>query len=427
MERLLHYVWKYKLYEPASLRTTEGASLRVIDPGTQNNDAGPDFFNAKIKIEDTVWAGNIEIHDKSSDWLLHHHDTDKAYDSVILHVIRQNDASISRTDGQPIPQLILPIPDSIQDNIDWLLTKETPVPCLPWIREIDTVHWTSWMDALLSERLERKTDDIFRLLELYKEDWNEVFYILLTRSFGFGVNSDAFEWLAKSLPLRYIQKQRASISQIEAMLFGQAGMLSEEYNCHYYRLLQREYQFLRHKFDLKPLDDSLFKNLRVRPNNFPHVKLAQLAAIWYRYDTLFSSIISAPSPRAIKDFFRIAPSDYWRNHYHFQFASVEKEKTIGESALNILLINSVVPILFAYGLRNRLPEYGQRATRLLESIPPERNQIVSTFACAGIQARNAGDTQSLIQLKREYCEKRKCLYCRVGFRLLKKRVTSAFH
>ena len=250
MERLLHYVWKYKLYASTSLATTEGLPIAVIDPGIQNTDAGPDFFNAKIKIDGTVWAGSVEIHEKASDWLLHHHDSDKAYDSVILHVTGVNDASICRMNGEPIPQLILPVPEPARKNIDWLLAREVPVPCLERIQDVDSVHLASWMDTLLSERLERKTEDIYRLLDQYQEDWNEVFYILLTRSFGFGVNSDAFEWLAKSLPLRYIQKQRASESQVEAMLFGQAGMLSEEGSCHYYRLLRREYEFLRHKFGL---------------------------------------------------------------------------------------------------------------------------------------------------------------------------------
>lgn len=422
MERLLHYVWKYKLYSTVSLTTTDGISLIVIDPGIQNTDAGPDFFNAKMRIADTVWAGSVEVHEKASDWLLHHHDTDKAYDSVILHVVSLDDASIVRTNGEPVPLLVLPIPEAIRTNIDWLLLRDVSVPCLERIPEVDSLHLSSWLDALLSERLERKTQGVFGLLSQYQEDWNEVFYILLTRSFGFGVNSDAFEWLAKSLPLRYIQKQRASSSQVEALLFGQAGMLEEECDCHYYRLLRREYQFLRYKYDLKPLDDSLFKSLRIRPGNFPHVKLAQLAVIWYRYDTLFSMILSAHTPGEIKRFFRIEPSDYWRTHYHFRYTSVEKEKSIGESALNILLINAVVPLLFAYGLRSNLPEYCAHAIRLLESIPPERNHIIDIFIQAGLWVRNAGDTQALIQLKREYCEKKKCLYCRIGFRLLKRSV-----
>lgn len=419
MERLLHYVWKYKLYTATPLITTEGRPVQVIDPGMQNTDAGPDFFNAKIKIDGTLWVGSVEIHDKSSDWLLHHHDTDKAYDCVILHIIGFNDFQPVRTNGNPIPQMLLTVPENILRSIDWLLYREAALPCLDHITGIAPLHIACWMEALLSERLERKTHDIFLLLDAYQTDWNEVFYITLTRNFGFGVNNDAFERLAKSLPLRCIQKQRNSHSQIEAMLFGQAGMLEEENDDHYYRLLQREYDFLRHKFGLSPMEDFVFKNLRTRPVNFPYLKVAQLAALWVRYDTLFSAILEARSTGEIKKYFRIPPSGYWETHYHFRYASPRKEKTIGENALNILLINTVVPMLFAYGLHNKRPEYCERATRLLESIPPEKNTIVTTFYNAGITVRYAGDSQALIQLKREYCEKKKCLYCRIGFRMLK--------
>lgn len=419
MERLLHYVWKYKLYTATPLITTEGRPVQVTDPGMQNTDAGPDFFNAKIKIDGTLWVGSVEIHDKSSDWLLHHHDTDKAYDCVILHIIGFNDFQPVRTNGNPIPQMLLTVPENILRSIDWLLYREAALPCLDHITGIAPLHIACWMEALLSERLERKTHDIFLLLDAYQTDWNEVFYITLTRNFGFGVNNDAFERLAKSLPLRCIQKQRNSHSQIEAMLFGQAGMLEEENDDHYYRLLQREYDFLRHKFGLSPMEDFVFKNLRTRPVNFPYLKVAQLAALWVRYDTLFSAILEARSTGEIKKYFRIPPSGYWETHYHFRYASPRKEKTIGENALNILLINTVVPMLFAYGLHNKRPEYCERATRLLESIPPEKNTIVTTFYNAGITVRHAGDSQALIQLKREYCEKKKCLYCRIGFRMLK--------
>lgn len=419
MERLLHYVWKYKLYTATPLITTEGRPVQVIDPGMQNTDAGPDFFNAKIKIDGTLWVGSVEIHDKSSDWLLHHHDTDKAYDCVILHITGFNDFQPVRTNGNLIPQMLLTVPENILRSIDWLLYREAALPCLDHITGIAPLHIACWMEALLSERLERKTHDIFLLLDAYQTDWNEVFYITLTRNFGFGVNNDAFERLAKSLPLRCIQKQRSSHSQIEAMLFGQAGMLEEENDDHYYRLLQREYDFLRHKFSLSPMEDFVFKNLRTRPVNFPYLKVAQLAALWVQYDTLFSAILEARSTGEIKKYFRIPPSGYWETHYHFRYASPRKEKTIGENALNILLINTVVPMLFAYGLHNKRPEYCERATRLLESIPPEKNTIVTTFYNAGITVRHAGDSQALIQLKREYCEKKKCLYCRIGFRMLK--------
>lgn len=420
MENLLHYVWKYRLYLPTCLVTTDGQPVTVIDPGIQNTDAGPDFFNAKIKIDGTTWAGSIEIHEKASDWKQHKHDKDKLYDSVVLHLTGHDDMTVCRTNGEIIPQAILTVPENVKRSIDWLLGKEVAMPCFHHIGEMEGVLLSSWMNALLGERLERKTADILRLLEQYKDDWNEVFYIILTRSFGFGINTDAFERLARSLPFRCIQKQRNSHSQIEAMLFGQAGLLEEEGTCHYYRLLQQEYRFLRNKFGLKPADSIFFKSLRTRPSNFPYLKIAQLASIWHKYDSLFSLFLHEEDPGRIKKRLRIPPSDYWETHYHFRYASPGKVKLLGENALDILLINTVVPFLFAYGKRQRLPEYGERAISLLERIPPENNQIVSAFRKAGVKVCHAGDSQSLIQLKREYCEKKKCLYCRIGFQLLKR-------
>jgi hypothetical protein len=422
MERLLHYVWKYKLYSPETLVTTEGIPVSIIDAGIQNTNAGPDFFNAKVKIGETVWAGCVEIHDKSSDWLRHHHHKDKAYDSVILHLVGVPDVAVYRTNGDPIPQVTLVVPETIRRNIDWLIHREETLPCLSRIKEIEPIQLSSWVNALLSERLERKTNDILHLLEQYNGDWNEAFYIILTRTFGFGVNNDAFERLAKSLPFQCIRKQRSSSSQIESMLFGQAGMLNEsiEGSDHYYSFLQQEYKFLRYKFGLQPLEDSPFKNLRMRPNTFPHVKLAQLSALWVRYDALFPIIRDEEDPEQIKKLFRIHPSDYWQTHYHFRQASPNAGKCVGENALNILLINVVVPMLFAFGRKNNLSEYNERAIRILENTPTEKNTIVSTFCNAGIPACHAGDSQALIQLRKEYCEKKKCLYCRIGFRLLKR-------
>lgn len=420
MERLLHYVWKYKLYGISSLLvTTEGYTIEIIDPGLENGNAGPDFFNAKIKIDGTLWAGSVELHDKASDWKLHCHHLDKAYDNVILHVVGIDDFQPKRTNGELIPQLVLTIPKHVSRNVEWLLYREASLPCLDFISQMDSFHMSGWLEALLTERLERKTQDIFRLLELYKGDWNEAFYVTLTRNFGFGLNNDAFERLAKSVPFRCIQKQRSNHSQIEALLLGQAGVLNEQNGDHYYRLLQREYVFLQHKYNLTPLDDCVFKNLRTRPMNFPYLKIAQLASLWVQYDTLFSVILEAGTPGDVKRFFRISPSEYWDTHYHFRYASPKKEKVIGENALNILLINTVVPMYFAYGIHHKQPEYCERALRLLESIPPERNSIVSIFEKAGVKVRSACDTQGLIQLKREYCEKKKCLYCRIGFRMLK--------
>ena len=421
MEQLLHYLWKYRLYRPSNLTTTQGDTLEIIDPGLENTDAGPDFFNAKIRINGTVWAGSVEIHQKASDWLANGHSADKAYENVILHVVETDDGTVFRQNGEAIPQLVLPIPEQVIDNMEWLLTRDSPVACLERLPAINPVFRLQWMDALLAERLERKTDDILRWLDLYQKDWNEVFYILLCRNFGFGVNSDAFERLARSLPLKCILKQRPSASQVEALFLGQAGLLNDSNGNrhHYYQLLQQEYSFLRKKYGLEPLEPHIFRNLRLRPDATPHIKLVELAAIWIRHDTLFSSVLSARTPRELKDFFRVPASAFWDTHYNFLRPSPHKKKQLGENALNMLLINTVVPLMFAYGLYHRMDEHKARALRLLASIPPEQNSIISLFSQVGMKPRNAGDTQALIQLKRNYCEQKKCLYCRLGFQLLK--------
>lgn len=419
MERLLQYVWKYRLYSDVDLHTVEGIPVTVLDPGIQNTDAGPDFFNAKIRVAGKIWAGNVEIHTRTSDWYKHRHDQDPSYNSVILHVVEENDAMVCRTNGEVITQAVIRVPAKIRENIQWLLSKDTALPCAERIHEIDPLHMSAWISALLTERLERKTDDIMLRLANYNEDWNEVFYITLTRNFGFGTNSDAFEWLAQSLPFKYVQKQRGNTVQIEAMLFGQAGLLSEENDDPYYRLLQREYRFLQKKYELKPLDGFLFKKLRNRPVNFPHIRLAQLAAVWINTDTLFSKIIEDNPLEILKKCFNVPLSEYWDSHYHFRFSSPVRKKTIGDNATNIVLINTVAPILFAYGKKKQRSEYCVKALQMLEGIPPEQNSIIRSFSDAGIKPKNAYDTQALIQLRREYCEKKKCLYCRVGFRLLK--------
>lgn len=261
------------------------------------------FFNAKIKIGETIWAGSIELHDRSSDWYKHGHQNDKNYDTVILHVVGIHDKEVSGPNHIPIPTLILSIPENIHQNIEWLLYHDKTLPCLHAIKEVDTIFLYAWLGKLINERLERKTGDIFRLLEKYQEDWNEVFYITLCRNFGFGINNDAFEWLAIHLPFRYILKQRGSSSQIEAMLLGQAGLLNESGECHYYRLLQKEYQFLKHKFGLTTNENYFYKCLRTRPGNFPHVKLAQLAAILTQHDNLFTAILNTTEPEKLKKIF----------------------------------------------------------------------------------------------------------------------------
>lgn len=425
MERTLQYVWKHRLYEDGALTTTEGIPVFVIDPGMSNTDAGPDFFNAKVRVGETVWAGNVEIHERASDWFAHGHHKDKAYDSIILHVVRYSDKVVCRADQEVIPQVVLKIPPKIEKNIEWLLSRDTPVSCAERIRTIPTLHISDWMDALLTERLERKTNDIFTRLEQHSKDWNEMFYITLMRNFGFGTNSDALELLAKSLPYKYILKHRHNPLQVEALLFGQAGLLEEETKQPvvgivdpYLQALRREYDFLRKKYQLRPVEAFLFKKLRTRPVNFPHIRLAQAAAVWIRQDLLFSKVLDTDDIEKLKAFFNVKPSDYWATHYNFRSVSAAKEKSVGKNASNILLINTVIPVLFAYGKHKQLPEYCERALRLMEEIPAEQNSLVAIFNRAGISVKNAGDTQALIQLRREYCDRKKCLYCRIGFRVI---------
>ena len=420
MERELQYVWKNKLFPEDGLTTVEGEPVFIIDTGVANSDAGPDFFNAKVRIGNTVWVGNVEIHARASDWYAHGHQHDKAYDSVVLHVTGYNDRSVFRTSGEPIMQMVLQIPEKIQKNINWLLSRDTPVFCTERIGAIQPIYLSDWKAALLTERLERKAADIQRLLSLYGKDWNEVFYITLMRNFGFGANSDAFEWLAKSLPWKYILKHRSHPLQIEALLFGQAGLLEPDVPSEdaYYQALCREYAFLRKKNGLKPVEGFLFRKLRTRPVNFPHVRIAQVAALWMRQDVLFSKILETDDFREVQSFFEAEPTAYWQTHYHFLEPSVAKNKAIGRHAIHTILINTVIPILFAYGKLKNKPVYNDRALSFLEKLPPERNHIVTLFEQAGISVRDAGDSQALVQLRRVYCEQKKCLYCRIGYRII---------
>ena len=420
MESILQYVWKHKLYVESGFTTTKGVPVSVIDAGIANTDAGPDFFNAKIRIGDTVWVGNVEIHERASDWAAHGHHRDKAYDSVILHVVGRDDMPVYRTNSEPVPQAVLHVPEKISQNIAWLLSRDTPVSCAEHICLIPDIYLSDWMASLASERLERKASDVVARLKQYAGDWNEIFYVTLMRNFGFGTNGDAFEWLAGSLPFKYILKHRDNPLQVEALLFGQAGLLQADDDglTPYYSALRREYDFLRRKYQLKPVDGFLFKKLRTRPVNFPHTRIAQAAAIWMNQDVLFSAVMELDDLEKIRKLLEGFPSEFWDTHYHFKHVSAAKKKALGKTAVDVILINTVVPVLFAYGRQRNRPRYCDRALNFLESLPPERNSIVALFGKAGMPLKNACDTQALLQLRREYCDMRKCLYCRIGFRLI---------
>lgn len=414
-EDLLQYVWKYKLYDMSHLSTTDGDVLEVLDSGIQNSDAGPDFFNAKIKIGKTVWAGNIEIHTSSADWKRHEHHKDKAYNSVILHVAENITEPVYNEKGLSIPQFQMVVPEHIHQNAANLLLADKGVSCEEFISEMPPTLLSAWLDVLAVERLERKTADIFSHLQRFNNSWDEVLYVLLCRNFGFGLNSDQFERLALSLPYNFVQKHGNNLFQIEALLFGQAGMLGDlSINDTFYNQLQDEYAFLRKKYLLKPLDSFLFKKLRVRPNAFPQVRIAQFAALLYTAPRLFGLIVDSKDFEKLRMHLSAPTSSYWNTHYTFGKKSAEKKKYLGDASLNTILINTVAPILFAYGMKIDSDEYRERALSILESVPPERNAIVTRFKKLGITPQNAFDTQALIQLWKEYCNKKKCLYCKIG-------------
>lgn len=418
MEDILHYVWQYKLYD-LPLRTSDGNILEVIDTGIPNRNGGADFSNAKIKIGEEMWVGDVEIHISSNDWTKHKHHTNKAYNSVILHVVNKITDQTLNADDRIVPQCCITYPKSIDDNFSFLIHSNIDIPCANSISLLDNFHLQSWLNTLLIERLERKANDIDQLLSRVEGSWEDVFYVLLSRNFGFGLNSDSFQRLALSLPLKYLRKQGDNLIQLEALLLGQAGLLDTEHpKDDYQRLLASEYQFLNRKYELKSLDKEIFKNMRARPSTSPQLRLAQLATLLHNSQALFSKILNKKDIGQLRLIFHVNASEYWQTHYSFGNTSPRKSKYIGDGSLDIILINTVVPILFAYGKHTADEELCERALSFLENIKSENNTITKSFAKWGLPLNNACDSQAHIQLKREYCEKRKCLYCRIGHRLL---------
>lgn len=420
MEHLLHYVWKHKIFPLTGLHTTTNLPVEVIDAGLENTHAGPDFFNAKVKIDGTLWVGNVEIHPFSSDWYRHEHQKNKAYDSVILHVVGKADAEVTRMNGEVIPQFELTCPEYVRLRYDELKQADLRPACysiLPALSQL-TIH--SWLAALRIERLEQKTAVIRKRLEKLNNHWEDAFFITLARNFGFGVNGDAFEAWANRLNFRAIDKHKDSPQQVEAFFFGQAGLLEEELpDDAYYTGLQKEYRFLRHKFDLQAVDPSLWKFLRLRPGNFPHVRIAQLAYLYGKKHGLFSEVADALTLKQLRDVFTIHTSSYWEEHFIFGKSASKRDKTLGGGSQNLLVINTVIPFLYAYGLYRADEGLCDRATDFLEELKAENNYITRLWEASGVQVRTAADSQALIQLQKEYCDVRKCLHCRFGYEYLR--------
>lgn len=417
-EEFLHFIWEHRLFNQLDLQTTEGEKLEIIAPGTLNSDSGPDFFNAKIRIGDTIWAGNIEIHQKSSHWYIHQHQTDGAYDNVILHVVEQNDKPALHN-NQPISTLEISYPNDLFINYEDLLRSKQWIACEEKIGKVDPFVIRFWYSSLMIERLQAKTGTIQALLQQNKNNWNETFYQLLARNFGMKTNAVPFELLAKSLPLSVLSKHKINLFQVEALLFGQSGLLNESLlGDDYFLSLRNEYSFLHKKYGLNGLEPHLWKFMRLRPVNFPTVRLAQMAMLIHHSSALFSQILEIDEITKLKKLFDISTSEYWETHYRFNKVSERITKNLGETFFYNLVINTIVPLLFVYGEQHLDQKLKDRALSFLEKLPPESNQIVRKWNDLGIESRTAFETQALIELKNCYCENKKCLHCQLGAKII---------
>lgn len=421
MEQLLHYVWKHKIFSLKELKTTTGQQVEVIDTGLANTDAGPDFFNAKLKLDGVLWIGNIEIHERSSDWFKHGHHADAGYNSVILHIASEIDMEISRSNGERIPQIQLICPEAVRTNYKELLETDSYPPCYRIIPSLPPFTAHSWMTALQMERFEQKATLLNERLKRCQGNWEDAFFITLARNFGFGLNGDAFETWAHQLPFRAVDKHRNDLFQIEAIFFGQAGILEDSDGDGYYLRLKKEYTYLQHKFGLIPMDASLWRFLRLRPANFPHIRIAQLACLYHRAYGLLSRIMETETLQGVRDILKGGTSEYWLTHYTFGGSSPSRPKTLSNTSLDLLIINTVVTFLYAYGLHKGNRVLCARAGSFLEELKAENNYITRMWEQCGMKASNAADSQALIQLKKEYCDKKKCLYCRIGYEYLKRK------
>jgi hypothetical protein len=420
-ESFLHYLWKYQLHQQPTLTLTDGRTVEVYSAGEHNHDSGPDFFNAKIKIDDTLWAGNVEIHVNASDWLKHQHQNDKAYDNVILHVVANYDADIKRGSGEKIPVLQLLAPRGVYEQYVYLMQSQQWVPCESFIARVDAFTILQWKEALLVERLSQKAESIEARFVRNKNHWEETFYQSLAANFGFKTNSQPFEMMARSLPLIYLGKHKDQLPLIEALLFGQAGLIPENPTCAYEKQLLANYRHLAAKFQLKASSGHLWKFSKLRPVNFPTIRLAQFAALVYKSSALLSKILEIETIGDLRNLFQVQASEFWNTHYTFSNESPYRIKHLGLTSFHNIVINTLAPFLFFYGKSHSKPAYTEKALTWLTELPAEKNQLISHWNQLGLEVQSAFDSQALIQLKNNYCNYRLCLNCRIGNQVLRHR------
>lgn len=417
-ERLLQFIWQFQYFNKKELETTSGDATLILHPGKFNINQGPDFIDARVKIGDTVWAGNIELHLKTSDWDKHKHSNDRNYKNVILHVVWEDDG-IQKTEKYiPVLELKGRVSKMLLLRYEKLMNTSGFIPCESLIHFVRDITWKGWKDRLLAERLLRKANAVELFLQQTNYHWEETFWWLLARNFGIKINADAFEAIAKSVSVNTLAKHKNQLHQLEAILLGQAGLLNKKFKEDYPLLLQKEYRFLKDKYALKPINLPVHF-LRMRPGNFPTIRLAQLAMLITESSHLFSKIKEAGSYKEMRKWFDVTANDYWHYHYRFDEASAFRKKKLGDPMIDTIIINTIVPVLFTYGTYHKEQKYKDKALKWLEQTESESNSITKGFQKLGVENATAFDSQALIELKNEYCNKKRCLECSVANSLLK--------
>ena len=417
-EKILQFIWQYRLFDYNNLKSTSGESIEIISPGTINTDSGPDFFNAKIKVNNTILAGNIEIHTKSSDWNIHKHFLQDNYSNIILHAVFENDI-INNVGNFPVLELKDKIKETTISKYNEIVSSNSKIPCHSNIYLVQNdIKYKYWLNRIGIERIERKSIELKKELKTTENNWEEIFYIALARNFGFKLNSIPFEILAKSIPFNLIAKYHDKIDVLEALLFGQANLLIPNED-EYALVLLKEYIHLKKKHTLNQMDPGNWKFLRTRPANFPTIRIAEFAGLLMKSNKLFSSIIENPTYLNILSIFDSETSNYWKTHYNFGRQCKINERKLTKDAINNICINTIALFLILWGQFNGNPQFTDYAIELLEQIPAEKNNITNSFSELGFSASNALEGQGLIELKNEYCTNKKCLDCQIGMTILK--------
>ena len=418
-EEFLQYIWANKLFNKPQ-KTECGKDIEIISIGELNKDSGPDFFNAKIKIDNTIWAGNIEIHTNSLSWYNHKHHLDKAYNNTILHVVEKNDGNVALENGQILPAIIITYDKKYINNYLNLISEPQTIKCSKKLKIINEIELTFWLQHLLIDRIQKKTEQFLTILNQNNNDWEESFYILTAQYFGFKVNSLPFQLLAKSTPQKILGKYKSNHQSIEAILFGQSGLLPENTNNKYIASLINEYSFIQHKHNLQPLEPHLWKFMRMRPMGYPTIRISQFAQLISKSQSLFSKIIEAETIEILLELLTCETSEYWINHFIFEKKSYNKRKPLGKTSVYGLILNVVVPTLFAWAEHTENILYKERGLNFIEKIPNEQNSIINEWKNIGIKPKKSSDTQALLHLYNNYCKKKNCVNCRIGHLLIKK-------